>query len=125
LNLNLAKYVFLHNGTQLEGEKCKFQKLQNKDHPSDGTDYQPLKNNINLGSVDIIFLGLIICNVTLTAMCYLYIMAYIIQLDSNGTELDRDDRGNLYFICKCSLINSHGITRMMLVVRIPHSDDIL
>ena len=33
LNLYLAKYVFLHNGTQLEGEKCKFQKLQNKDHP--------------------------------------------------------------------------------------------
>ena len=25
---------FLHNGTQLEGEKCKFQKLQNKDHPN-------------------------------------------------------------------------------------------
>ena len=34
LNLYLAKYVFLHNGTQLEGEKCKFQKLQNKDHPN-------------------------------------------------------------------------------------------
>ena len=34
LNLYLAKYVFLHNGTQLEGENCKFQKLQNKDHPS-------------------------------------------------------------------------------------------
>jgi len=34
LNLYLANYVFLHNGTQLEGEKCKFQKLQNKDHPS-------------------------------------------------------------------------------------------
>ena len=33
LNLYLAKYVFLHNGTPLEGEKCKFQKLQNKDHP--------------------------------------------------------------------------------------------
>jgi len=33
LNLYLAKYVFLHNGTQFEGEKCKFQKLQNKDHP--------------------------------------------------------------------------------------------
>ena len=25
--------MFLHNETQLEGEKCKFQKLQNKDHP--------------------------------------------------------------------------------------------
>jgi len=25
--------MFLNNGTQLEGEKCKFQKLQNKDHP--------------------------------------------------------------------------------------------
>jgi len=35
LNLYLAKYVFLHNGTQLEGEKCKFQKLQNKDHPNE------------------------------------------------------------------------------------------
>ena len=34
LNLYLANYVFLHNGTQLEGEKCKFQKLQNKDHPN-------------------------------------------------------------------------------------------
>jgi len=34
LNLYLAKNVFLHNGTQLEGEKCKFQKLQNKDHPN-------------------------------------------------------------------------------------------
>jgi len=34
LNLYLAKHVFLHNGTQLEGEKCKFQKLQNKDHPN-------------------------------------------------------------------------------------------
>ena len=34
LNLYLAKYVFLHNGKQLEGEKCKFQKLQNKDHPN-------------------------------------------------------------------------------------------
>jgi len=33
LNLYLAKYVF-YNETQLEGEKCKFQKLQNKDHPS-------------------------------------------------------------------------------------------
>ena len=33
LNLYLANYVFLHNGTQLEGEKCKFQKLQNKDSP--------------------------------------------------------------------------------------------
>ena len=33
LNLYLAKNVFIHNGTQLEGEKCKFQKLQNKDHP--------------------------------------------------------------------------------------------
>jgi len=31
----------------------------------------------------------------------------------------------LYFFCKCTLSNSHGITRMMLVVRIPHSDDIL
>jgi len=36
LNLYLAKYVLLHNGTQLEGEKCKFQKLQNKDHPTPG-----------------------------------------------------------------------------------------
>ena len=34
LNLYFVKYVFLHNGTQLEGEKCKFKKLQNKDHPS-------------------------------------------------------------------------------------------
>jgi len=34
LNLYLANYVFLHNRTELEGEKCKFQKLQNKDHPS-------------------------------------------------------------------------------------------
>jgi len=25
--------MFLHNATQLEDEKCKFQKLQNKDHP--------------------------------------------------------------------------------------------
>ena len=25
---------FLHNGTQLEDEKCKFKKLQNKDHPN-------------------------------------------------------------------------------------------
>jgi len=33
LNLYFVKYVFLHNGTQLEGEKCKFQNLQNKDHP--------------------------------------------------------------------------------------------
>jgi len=33
-NLYFVKYVFLHNGTQSEGEKCKFQKLQNKDHPS-------------------------------------------------------------------------------------------
>jgi len=33
LYLYFVKYVFLHNGTQLEGEKCKFQKLQNKDHP--------------------------------------------------------------------------------------------
>jgi len=39
LNLYLAKYVFLHNGTQLEGEKCKFQKLQNKDHPNHGGTY--------------------------------------------------------------------------------------
>jgi len=34
LNLYFVKCVFLHNGTQLEGEKCKFQKLQNKDHPT-------------------------------------------------------------------------------------------
>jgi len=34
MNLYLANYVFLHNGTQLEGEKCKFRKLQNKDHPN-------------------------------------------------------------------------------------------
>jgi len=34
LNLYFVKYVFLHNGTQLEGEKCKFKKLQNKDHPN-------------------------------------------------------------------------------------------
>jgi len=33
LNLYLAKYVLLQNGTQLEGEKCIFQNLQNKDHP--------------------------------------------------------------------------------------------
>jgi len=33
LHLYLANHVVLHNGTQLEGEKCKFQKLQNKDHP--------------------------------------------------------------------------------------------
>jgi len=39
----MAKYVFLHNGTQLEGEKCKFQKLQNKDHPSIA---DPRKNKI-------------------------------------------------------------------------------
>ena len=30
--------MFLHNGTQLEGEKCKFQKLQNKDHPNPDPD---------------------------------------------------------------------------------------
>jgi len=29
-----CQIFFLHNGTQLEGEKCKFQKLQNKDHPN-------------------------------------------------------------------------------------------
>jgi len=29
----LGQICFLHHGTQLEGEKCKFQKLQNKDHP--------------------------------------------------------------------------------------------
>ena len=34
LNVYLAENVFLHNGTQLEGEKYKFQKLQNKDHPT-------------------------------------------------------------------------------------------
>ena len=34
LHLYLANHVVLHNGTQLEGEKCKFQKLQNKDHPN-------------------------------------------------------------------------------------------
>jgi len=34
LNLYFANYVFLHNGTQLEGYKCKFQKLQKKDHPN-------------------------------------------------------------------------------------------
>jgi len=26
--------MFLHNETQLEDEKCKFQKLQNKDNPN-------------------------------------------------------------------------------------------
>ena len=29
-----GQICFLHNGTQLEGETCKFQKLQNKDNPS-------------------------------------------------------------------------------------------
>jgi len=39
-----------------------------------GTDYQPLKIISTSANtfVDIIFLGLIICTVTLTAMCYLY-----------------------------------------------------
>ena len=38
----------------------------------DVTDYQPEENNINRAEVDIIFQGLIICTVTLTAMCYLF-----------------------------------------------------
>ena len=29
-----GQICFFYNETQLEGEKCKFQKLQNKDHPS-------------------------------------------------------------------------------------------
>ena len=29
-----CQICFLHNGTQLDGEKCKFKKLQNKDHPT-------------------------------------------------------------------------------------------
>jgi len=40
----------------------------------DGTDYQPLKiiSTSANASVDMNFLGLIMCTVTLTAMCYLY-----------------------------------------------------
>ena len=36
MELIFGQICFLHNGTQLEGEKCKFQKLQNKDHPMVG-----------------------------------------------------------------------------------------
>jgi len=33
IEFKLGQICFLHDGTQLEGEKCKFKKLQNKDHP--------------------------------------------------------------------------------------------